>query len=134
MTATAPDGDDPTTPSRLDRDPAAGPDAGIAGEGQPARGGSAVVVPGALMRDRLISSRVPILPDGVESRRKAFVVVSAIVTSRGNVRDIRAVAGRPELRRSAIDAVSAWRYRPYLLNGMPVDVATTITVNFNGSD
>jgi protein TonB len=31
---------------------------------------------------------------------------------------------------AAIDAVSRWRYKPYLLNGEPVEVETTITVNF----
>lgn len=91
------------------------------------------MVPAALMRDRLISSRVPILPDGVPSRH-AFVVLQAVVTSRGNVRDIHGVMGRHELVQAAIDAVSAWRYRPYLLNGTPVDVATTINVSFDGND
>jgi hypothetical protein len=120
---------------RMHRARRAGPEAApIVGDDEDLHGGERVVVSAAQMRDRLISSRVPILPDGVESRHSALVVLRATITSRGGVRDIHAVAGRPELRRSAIDAASAWRYRPYLLNGTPVDVATTITVNFNGND
>jgi periplasmic protein TonB len=34
------------------------------------------------------------------------------------------------LVRAAIDAVSQWRYRPYILNGDPVEVETQVTVNF----
>ena len=36
----------------------------------------------------------------------------------------------PELARAAVEAVSQWRYQPTLLNGEPVEVDTTITVNF----
>jgi protein TonB len=35
------------------------------------------------------------------------------------------------LRQAAIDAVQTWRYKPYLLNGDPVEVETTINVVFN---
>jgi len=35
------------------------------------------------------------------------------------------------LRASALDAVRSWRYKPYLLNGEPTEVDTTVTVNFN---
>ncbi len=34
------------------------------------------------------------------------------------------------LRQAALDAVSNWRYRPYLLNGQPVEVETTVNVIF----
>jgi protein TonB len=36
----------------------------------------------------------------------------------------------PLLNQAAIDAVKQWRYRPYILNGEPVEVDTTVTVNF----
>ncbi len=35
------------------------------------------------------------------------------------------------LMKSAMDAVKQWRYKPYLLNGDPVEVETTINVDFN---
>jgi protein TonB len=40
------------------------------------------------------------------------------------------VSGPPVLQQAAIDAVKQWRYRPYLLNGEPVEVETTIEVEF----
>ena len=48
----------------------------------------------------------------------------------GTIEKLRVVSGHPMLLRAAIDAVSQWRYRPYLLNGEPVEVETQITVNF----
>jgi len=38
--------------------------------------------------------------------------------------------GPPILVRAALDAVRQWRYRPYILNGQPIEVETEITVNF----
>jgi protein TonB len=40
------------------------------------------------------------------------------------------VEGDPALRNAALDAVSKWRYRPYTVNGQPVDVLTTVAVDF----
>jgi len=41
------------------------------------------------------------------------------------------LSGPPLLIQSALDAVKQWRYRPYVLNGEPVEVETTITVMFS---
>ena len=57
----------------------------------------------------------------------------AVVTSEGRVEGLRVLQGDPELRSAALDAASAWRYQPYLLNGRPVDVSTTISVDFSPS-
>jgi protein TonB len=91
-----------------------------------------VVVPEALMRQNLVSSRVPVIPDSAASH--GIVVLDAVVTSRGTVEHLRAIQGDPSLRRAAIEAASTWRYRPYLLNGTPVDVSTTISVDFSGDE
>jgi len=45
-------------------------------------------------------------------------------------RMLRVKSGLPLLALAAIDAVKQWRYRPYLLNGEPVEVDSLITVNF----
>lgn len=87
-------------------------------------------VPASQMRQYLISSRIPIYPPGAHGT----VVIQAIVTARGTVEPIRVISGSPELRQAALDAVSTWRYRPYLVNGVPVDVSTTIAVNSTGYD
>jgi protein TonB len=58
------------------------------------------------------------------------VVLAAIISKQGTIENLRLVAGHPMLVRAAIEAVSRWRYRPYILNGEPVEVETQITVNF----
>jgi len=94
-----------------------------------------VVVPADEMKDRLISSRVPVYPEGtIGADARRVVVIQAIVSSRGTVEHPHVIEGDPALRRAAIDAASKWRYRPYLLNGEPVDISTTISVDFSGND
>ena len=44
--------------------------------------------------------------------------------------NLQAISGHPMLVPAAIDAVSQWRYRPYILNSEPIEVETQITVNF----
>jgi TonB family protein len=93
--------------------------------------GGFVQVPAEVMQARLISSRVPVYPeearaDHVEGR----VVMQAIVTKDGGVGHLHVVSGNSLLRAAAMEAVSAWRYRPYVMNGEPVDVLTTVSVDF----
>jgi outer membrane biosynthesis protein TonB len=96
---------------------------------------ASVVVPADEMKDRLISSRVPVYPEGtIVADARRVVVIQAIVSSRGTVEHPHVIEGDPALRRAAIDAASKWRYRPYLLNGEPADVSTTISVDFSGND
>jgi Gram-negative bacterial TonB protein C-terminal len=45
--------------------------------------------------------------------------------------NLRVISGPPMLQPAAMDAVRSWRYKPYLLNGEPVEVETTINVVFN---
>jgi periplasmic protein TonB len=58
------------------------------------------------------------------------VVLAAIISKAGTIEDLRVLSGHPMLVAAAIKAVSHWRYRPYILNGEPVEVETQITVNF----
>jgi protein TonB len=58
------------------------------------------------------------------------VVLNAVIDKEGDIRDIRLITGHPLLVTAAIEAVRQWHYRPYLLNGEPVEVETTVTVNF----
>ena len=48
----------------------------------------------------------------------------------GTIENLQVVSGHPLLVRAAIEAVRQWRYRPYVLNGEPVEVETQVTVNF----
>ena len=58
------------------------------------------------------------------------VVVEAIISRTGAIESLHVVSGPAMLRRAAIHAIRAARYQPYLLNGEPTEVETTITVNF----
>ncbi len=66
----------------------------------------------------------------VQARIQGTVVLQAVIAKDGTVRDLRLVSGHPMLVPAAIEAVKLWRYRPYLLNGEPVEVDTQINVNF----
>ena len=58
------------------------------------------------------------------------VVLQAVISKSGTIENLRVVSGPPMLQQSALDAVRQWRYRPYLLNGEPIEVETTINVVF----
>jgi periplasmic protein TonB len=59
------------------------------------------------------------------------VVLAAVIGKDGTIQGLRVVSSAsPLLNQSALEAVKQWRYRPYILNGEPVEVDTTITVNF----
>jgi len=58
------------------------------------------------------------------------VVLQATISKNGTIENLHVVSGPPMLQQAAIDAVSQWRYRPYLLNGDPVEVETTVNVDF----
>jgi protein TonB len=63
-------------------------------------------------------------------RLKGDVLVRIFISGRGNVQAISALRGPPELRQSAINAVSLWRYKPFHAGGHLVKVDTTVTVHF----
>ncbi len=64
------------------------------------------------------------------ARIQGQVVLQAVIGKDGTIQNLRAISGHPMLTPAAIDAVKQWRYKPYFLNGEPVEVDTQITVNF----
>jgi TonB family protein len=58
------------------------------------------------------------------------VVMQAIISRNGTVESVHVIKGHRLLRSAATNAVRAWRYRPYLINGRPVEVATIVSVDF----
>jgi periplasmic protein TonB len=64
------------------------------------------------------------------ARISGSVVLTAVIAKDGQIENLTLVSGHPMLAPAAIDAVKQWRYRPYLLNGEPVEVETTITAMF----
>jgi TonB family protein len=91
----------------------------------------AVKVSPAVMDANLMASRLPVYPDAAKlAQIEGSVVMQAIISKDGTVKYVRVIDGDRHLRSAALEAVRKWRYRPYLLNGRLVDVATTITVDF----
>jgi TonB family protein len=58
------------------------------------------------------------------------VVMQAIISKRGTVESLRVLKGHFLLRSAATKAVRTWRFRPYLISGVPVEVATIVSVDF----
>jgi protein TonB len=69
-------------------------------------------------------------PLAKSARIQGQVVLQAVIGKDGSIQGLKAVSGHPMLTPAAIDAVRQWRYKPYFLNGEPVEVDTQITVNF----
>ena len=75
-----------------------------------------------------IEPRYP--PLALQMRQSGTVVLHAIISRDGHISALEVVSGSPFFVQAALDAVRQWRYRPTLLNGEPVEVETTITVEF----
>jgi protein TonB len=69
-------------------------------------------------------------PEAGRSRVEGIVVLMAVIGKDGTVKDVRVESGLPLLAQAAIDAVKQWRYKPYLIDGEPVEVDSRITINF----
>ena len=87
---------------------------------------SAGVTAGLLIRK--VQPNYP--PLAKQARISGSVVLQAVIGKDGTIQNLRAVSGHPMLIQSAIDAVRQWKYKPYFLNGEPVEVDTQVTVNF----
>jgi periplasmic protein TonB len=80
----------------------------------------------------LIRKVQPTYPPLAKSARiQGEVVLQAMISKQGTIENLHLLSGHPMLTAAAIDAVRQWRYRPYILNGEPVEVETQITVNFS---
>ena len=69
-------------------------------------------------------------PEAGRERIEGTVVLLAVIGKDGAVEDVRVKSGLPLLAQAAIEAVKQWRYRPYLVNGEPVEIDSQITINF----
>ena len=65
-----------------------------------------------------------------QARIQGVVVLQAVIGKDGAIQGLKVVSGHPMLAPAALEAVKQWRYKPYFLNGEPVEVDTTINVNF----
>src|SRR6266700_2994973 len=64
------------------------------------------------------------------ARVQGSVVLAAVIGKDGSIQNLHVLSGHPLLTQAALEAVKQWRYKPYILNGEPVEVDTQVTVNF----
>jgi len=84
-----------------------------------------------VMEGNLIERVQPEYPAIARTGRiQGKVVLRAIISRAGTIENLQVVSGHPMLVKAALDAVKRWRYRPYMLNGQPVEVETEVMVNF----
>jgi TonB family protein len=98
--------------------------------GKPSRLG----VGGTVEAAKLVKKVQPVYPQSAKSAGvQGTVVLHAVIGADGKPLSLRVMNSQidPELARSAVEAVSQWRYSPTLLNGQPIEVDTTITVNYS---
>jgi len=88
-----------------------------------------LTVPAAVMAGNLQMKVMPVYPPAAKKAKiEGTVVLSAVIGDDGNIKNLQVVSGPNELQQSSLDAVRQWTYKPYLLNGDPVEVKTTVHV------
>lgn len=102
-----------------------------AAAGQASTPAGPIPVSSAVAGGNLIKKVPPHYPEGAKAARlEGTVRFDVVIDKQGNVTHIRVVEGDPLLVGAALDAVQDWKYKPYISQGEPVEVATTITVIF----
>lgn len=93
---------------------------------------SRIRVSGGVAQGLKIRDFRPVYPQMAKiARVQGAVVLAAIIGKDGSIQGLHVVStASPLLNQAAVDAVQQWKYRPYILDGEPVEVDTTITVNF----
>jgi periplasmic protein TonB len=69
-------------------------------------------------------------PNSLRLRVEGGVQLMATISKTGDISAVKILSGDPQLSHAAVDAVKQWKYKPYLLNGLPVEIQTQVTVNF----
>jgi protein TonB len=94
-------------------------------------------ISGGVMAGQIITRTQPVYPPIAKvAHMSGTVVLRAVISKSGSIVDLNVVSTTNQMfNNAALDAVKQWKYKPYLLNGEPTEVDTTITVNFtlNGS-
>jgi len=91
----------------------------------------AVRVGGQIKEPKKLKHVNPAYPDiAKQARVQGVVILECTISPQGKVTDVKVLRGIPLLDAAAIEAVKQWVYSPTLLNGVPVPVIMTVTVNF----
>jgi TonB family protein len=88
------------------------------------------IVPASTMASFCLTMVSPNFPMQAQAQGAQVVILKVVVRHTGAVNPIHIVSGNPSLEPEAMDAVRLWRYRPYTADGQPIDVMTTVRVDF----
>ena len=103
----------------------------VGGLPDPSEQVQAVRVGGQIKEPRKLRNVNPVYPDiAKQARVQGVVILECTISPQGKVTNVKVLRGIPLLDQAAIDAVQQWVYTPTLLNGVPVPVIMTVTVNF----
>jgi periplasmic protein TonB len=91
-----------------------------------------LAISSGVMAGNKLSGAEPRYPTiAIAARVQGTVVLAASISKTGTIENLRVVSGPPMLAMPAEEAVRTWHYRPYQLNGAPVEVETTVRVVFH---
>jgi TonB family protein len=89
-------------------------------------------VSAGVAQGQLLHKVQPVYPPEAKRKRiQGTVLLRATIGKDGVMKEVRLISGPPELTEAAIGAVQQWRYRPYLLQGSPVEVETMVKITFH---
>jgi TonB family protein len=114
------------------------PSSAPAGKDDPNSAASSAVPPtdkvrisSGVAKGNLIYKVQPVYPrKAIDGHIQGTVILRAIIGKDGIIHNLQVISGPEELKDAALGAVEQWKYRPYMLEGNPVEVETTIQVNF----
>jgi len=90
-----------------------------------------LIISSGVMAGMIVLKTQPVYPPIAKAARQSgTVVLQATISKTGAIENLHVISGPAMLQQAAQDAVRQWRYRPYLLNGEPVEVETTVNVIF----
>ena len=90
-----------------------------------------VRIGGAIKEPRKTRQVNPVYPqEAVAARIQGVVILECTISPEGKVVQVKTLRSVPMLEAAAVEAVKQWEYTPTLLNGVPVPVIMTVTVNF----
>ena len=108
-------------------------DAIAAGDEQrPSNPAGPIAVRADIMQNQIVHKVPPVYPrDAKKAGIQGKVQLDAVIGKTGEVEQLKVVSGPSQLQQSSLDAVRQWTYKPFLLNGDPVEVKTTINVIYS---
>ena len=91
----------------------------------------ALTISQGVSRGLLFKKVQPVYPkNALYMRIEGTVELVATIAKTGDITHVKVVSGESELAKAAVTAVKQWKYKPYLLNGEPLEIQTQVTINF----